>query len=61
MKMIDAYVDRFAQFGDRRDLQEAEVLRRRVQELKEEIKRAESLAPEEPQTEPTQHSERLDA
>lgn len=41
--LIDAYVERFAKFGDRRDLLEAEWLRHRVMELKAEITKAEAL------------------
>jgi len=43
VRLIDAYVDRFAKFGDRRDLIEAEWLRHKVAELKAEITKAEAL------------------
>ena len=42
--LIDAYVDRFAKYGDRRDLIEAEWLRHKVADLKAEIAKAESLS-----------------
>ena len=44
LHLLDAYVDRFAKFGDRRDLIEAEWLRHKIAELKSEIAKAESLS-----------------
>jgi hypothetical protein len=56
-RLIDAHTDRYFKFGDYSDQQQADVLRRRLTELKQELLRAEEIqAQGTPHSEQTPHS-----
>lgn len=55
-RVLDAHVDRYVRYGDPADQAEADVLRRRITALKQEVLRAEELQ----RSEPKPHSEHPD-
>ena len=56
-RLIDAHTDRYFKFGDYSDQQQADILRRRLTELKQELLRAEEIqAQGAPRSEQRPHS-----
>ena len=56
-RLIDAHTDRYFRFGDHADQQQADILRRRLTQLKQELLRAEEIqAQGAPRSEQTPHS-----
>ena len=56
-RLIDAHTDRYFRFGDQADQQQADILRRRLTQLKQELLRAEEIqAQGAPRSEQTPHS-----